>query len=80
MIPCGCYYGGDCDKTTVCAIESAVEDANEEISILKSFLKESESLMLDAIFLLQTAKAGQCANETAANMNDWLRRVEDEGF
>lgn len=28
--PCGCYHGDDCTKTTVCAIETAVEDAVSE--------------------------------------------------
>lgn len=29
--PCNCYYGYDCTKTTVCAVESAVEDATEQM-------------------------------------------------
>ena len=29
---CGCEVGGDCTKTTVCAVESAVEDVTEELT------------------------------------------------
>lgn len=31
MGPCSCYFGRDCTKTTLCAVESAVEDATEEL-------------------------------------------------
>ena len=31
MNKCGCEYGYDCTKTTVCAVESAVEAATEEL-------------------------------------------------
>lgn len=27
--PCGCYYGEDCTRTTVCAVHAAVEDVEE---------------------------------------------------
>ena len=31
MKRCGCEDGGDCTKTTVCAVESAVEYVQEEL-------------------------------------------------
>lgn len=40
MEPCGCYYGYDCTKTTVCAIESAVEDCNEQTEHLLEAFEE----------------------------------------
>ena len=45
MNPCGCYHGERCTKTTVCAIESAVEDAtamkDEVIEAVKAFIEVS---------------------------------------
>ena len=47
---CGCENGGDCTKTTVCAIESAVEDATEslqaEVERLREVIAEAEGEVL----------------------------------
>ena len=31
---CGCEYGGDCTKTTVCALDSALQDQADEVRAL----------------------------------------------
>ena len=33
---CGCERGGDCTKTTMCQLQSAMEDQAEEIARLKA--------------------------------------------
>ena len=38
--PCGCYYGEDCTKTTVCANEAVVEDLKEEVELLRDALRQ----------------------------------------
>lgn len=37
---CGCERGGDCTKTTMCALQSALEDRDAEIERLRKRLKE----------------------------------------
>ena len=61
---CGCERGGDCTKTSVCALESAVEDELEGV----------EDLLLRAHQLLSHKRSGQCANEIAAEINIWLEK------
>lgn len=39
---CGCELGGDCTKTTVCAIESALEDQADEIERLREALRDAQ--------------------------------------
>jgi hypothetical protein len=36
---CGCEYGGDCTKTTVCAIDSALADQADRIRELEAQLE-----------------------------------------
>jgi len=38
-VTCGCEIGGNCTKTTVCAVDSAVEQCKEEIEYLKHGLR-----------------------------------------
>ena len=54
---CGCEVGGDCTKTTVCAIESAVEDAIEQLTPVV----EAACAFVD---LQQAAHHGPIKNET----------------
>ena len=61
-IACGCELGGDCTKTSMCALENAVEDALEGV----------EDLLLRARQLLAHKRSGQCANEIAAEIDQWL--------
>ena len=37
---CGCEFGCDCTKTTICAIQSAVEEKQEEIDALQEEIEE----------------------------------------
>lgn len=41
MYRCGCEQGGDCTKTTHCAIQSAVEDREEQIELLRKALDDA---------------------------------------
>ena len=41
LYECGCEYGESCTKTTMCAIQSALEDQREE---LDTALADNESL------------------------------------
>ena len=57
MKRCGCEGGGDCTKTTVCAVESAVEDAIEQLTPVV----EAACAFVD---LQQAAHHGPIKNET----------------
>ena len=64
MKTCGCYYGGDCTKTTVCAVEAAVEDKEET---LQQYLDEIMPIVEAAcafVDLQQAAHHGPIKNET----------------
>jgi hypothetical protein len=50
---CGCERGGDCTKTSMCALQNAVEDAVEElkaeIEILEGALNAATSDLLKVL-------------------------------
>lgn len=48
--PCGCYFGKDCTKTTVCQLCAAVEDKEEEIKRLKEKLLKANARERSAFF------------------------------
>jgi len=39
MNQCGCELGGNCTKTTVCALESATQDLQDRANLLEEFVK-----------------------------------------
>ena len=45
---CGCERGGDCTKTSMCALQSALEDKDSEIEALKESRAEWERLWINA--------------------------------
>jgi hypothetical protein len=50
---CGCECGGDCTKTTVCAIDSALADQADRIRELEAYIKvlqDRQSKMIDDAF------------------------------
>ena len=45
---CGCEYGEDCTKVTLCALNEAVAEKEEEISWLRMSLQELRDELADA--------------------------------
>lgn len=69
MHECGCEKGMDCTRTTVCAIDSAVSDAQDLVN-------QAGEIMMEAVFFLQRKQAGQSMNEVAARMHTWIGEAD----
>ena len=69
---CGCERGGDCTKTTVCSVESALEDQAYEyeakIEELEENVKEQSRRIDDMYDIRTTVTARQRAND----FNYWM--------
>lgn len=64
---CGCERGGDCTKTTMCALQSALEDKDVEIERLRAALER----IREAADLLQ-------AKYQKIEMTGYIRWITDD--
>ena len=48
-LQCDCEIGGDCTKTTMCAIQSAVEDRDEEIERLTTEVRDLQEIHVNRV-------------------------------
>jgi hypothetical protein len=67
--PCGCFYGGDCTKTTVCAIDGIREDLEEQAARLEWVI---EILMARLREITDTI-----GNVSETEIDEFVRKYED---
>jgi predicted xylose isomerase-like sugar epimerase len=53
---CGCEYGENCDKVSLCALNNAVEEKDEEIEELNTKLKRLRAMLEKANYLSAEVK------------------------
>lgn len=51
---CGCEYGENCDKVSLCALNNAVEEKDEEIEELNAKLKRLQAALDKACETIET--------------------------
>ena len=72
---CGCERGGDCTKTSMCALDSALQDQAEEF---EARIELGKDLMVEVAQHLQRKIMGQDNNEFAWRMLNWVEGIDDE--
>ncbi len=68
MIRCGCEDGDNCTKTTVCAVENAVEDADTQSEDLKTAIRDAIDILDNELFATRAIEARQ---KLADTLDEW---------
>ncbi len=72
---CGCERGLDCTRSTVCALNHAVEEALEEHANLKEF---SDEVITYATDYMNTWNHGRSVSKARSNLFEAITRYEME--
>jgi uncharacterized coiled-coil protein SlyX len=73
---CGCERGGDCTKTTMCQVQSAIEDSEERIAELEAVIDDMNKHR-DRVYPLTLADQTKRIAELEAIVESLVLRVDD---
>lgn len=68
---CECERGGDCTKTTMCHVQSAIEEGREEIEGLKVSITDAIAMLDNDLYKHRVRSARNCLRD-ALDCYGWL--------